>query len=120
MRYILTLLCFLFVSELALAQGSTRTGKLDYVRGVASTTASDAVLDSLVAKTVYTWSLCHDIDSPAAWVVFSEAVDPATDGTKLEPGACYECLTCGGGPLRRLVIKAQAAAAGYSVIMHRP
>ena len=120
MRYIFTLLSFVFVCDLALAQLATRTGKLEYVRGTVGTTAADAVADNLVPKTTYTWSVCHDPDSPAAFLLFSENADPAVDGTKLEPGACYECLTCGGGPLRRMQVKAQAAGAGYSVIIHRP
>lgn len=120
MRYILTLLCFVFVSDLALAQLATRTGKLEYVRGTVGATAADAVTDNLVAKTVYGWSICHDPESAADWLAFSENADPATDGRKLGAGQCFDCVACGGGPLRRMQVKASAAGVGYSVIMQRP
>ena len=120
MRKLLFLLSLLMVSTSVNAQMQSRTGKLDYHRSTAGTSASEVIADNLVKKTVYGWLLCHDVDSPAAYLLFSENADPAVDGRKLAPGECFNCVWCGGGPLRRMNLKAQAAGAGYSLIQQLP
>lgn len=120
MRSFILLIMLSFFSNSALAQVGMKTGKLKYYRTTAGLAASDAITDSLVPKTTYGWMVCHDIGSTAQWVVVSEGADPAVDGVKLAPGACLDCLDCGEGPLQRMQIKAQAAGAGYSILMKTP
>ena len=99
--------------------GTRLISTLTYHHGTVGTTAADAITPSSVPKELRGWMLCHDAGSASTYLSMSEGADPDTDGIRLGPGQCFECLDCGPGSLSRANVKGSAASTGYSVIQLR-
>lgn len=104
----------LITSYQALAQTGKRSDKVLYERATVGTTAQAAT--SNANKSVHGWQICHEVGSGASYISLSEGADPDTDGLRLAPGVCFDCVDCGFGPLNRLRVKGQAAGAPYAIV----
>jgi hypothetical protein len=109
---IIAMICLFSVNSFA---STSVASKVIYDRGSVGTTAAAAT--EVANKATWGWTLCHDgVGSGGTYLAFSEDTDPDTDGTRLVPGACFDCINCGFGTLSRLRVKGQAAATTYSII----
>lgn len=120
MRLILGLLLLASTFEIATAQiARVKISKLTYSHGTVGTVAADAILSASIEKNIKGWTLCHDAESVATYLAFSDTVDPAVEGTRLKAGECYPCKGCSFATLANLNVKGQAAGTGYSLIQEK-
>jgi hypothetical protein len=116
-KLILAMMLAFLVAQSATAQSTpVRISGVEYYHDTIGTTASGAI-PSISVKALFSFKVCADAGN-ASYVAVSKALDPDTDGVRLQAGQCFECLGCVGSTLKALKVKGGAASQGYSVLQY--
>jgi hypothetical protein len=109
----------LATSTFAQSNSDSRIVSVSQYHTTVGTATAAAIPSASVAGNIVSWKLCNDAVNTSTYLLAGFAVDAATDGVMMAPGACYVCENCQPAILKLLKVKAQAASNGYTVILYK-